>query len=189
MHAVQLYDRRKEKVKTYSGGMKRRLNLIAGLLHDPPLLLCDEPTVGVDPQSRNAIFEYLTTLNRNGKTIVYTTHYMEEAERLCQRIAILDEGKVIAEGTLDTLLHSLPYNESILILRNDTTVQNIGLFRRFGPVTDLTDSFELEPGEKFRLSEFFSLLEQQNIDPRYVEIRKPTLEELFLHLTGRRLRD
>jgi len=90
LRAVELYDRRKDKVSTFSGGMKRRLNLIASLLHDPSLLLCDEPTVGVDPQSRNAIFDYLEMLNREGKTIVYTTHYMEEAERLCTRIAIID---------------------------------------------------------------------------------------------------
>src|SRR5437879_8073539 len=104
LHSVQLYDRRKDKVKTFSGGMKRRLNLIAGLLHDPDILLCDEPTVGVNPQSRNAIFEYLTGLNRQGKTIIYTTHYMEEAERLCGRIAIIDSGRIIADGTLDELL-------------------------------------------------------------------------------------
>jgi ABC-2 type transport system ATP-binding protein len=94
LESVQLYDRRKDKVKTFSGGMKRRLNLISSLLHDPPLLLCDEPTVGVDPQSRNAIFDYLQMLNQQGKTIVYTTHYMEEAERLCNRIAIIDSGKI-----------------------------------------------------------------------------------------------
>lgn len=97
LHAVQLFDRRKDKVKTFSGGMKRRLNLVASLLHEPEILLCDEPTVGVDPQSRNAIFDYLQSLNKQGKTIVYTTHYMEEVERLCNRIAIIDAGKVIAE--------------------------------------------------------------------------------------------
>jgi ABC-2 type transport system ATP-binding protein len=189
LHAVQLYDRRKDKVKSYSGGMKRRLNLIASLLHDPPLLLCDEPTVGVDPQSRNAIFDYLTMLNRGGKTIVYTTHYMEEVERLCQRIAILDEGKIIAEGTIDALLHSLPYEESISIVKNDVTRPKIDLFRRFGPVTDRQESFELAPEKTIRLSDFFSLLEKENIDCKWVDIRKPTLEELFLRLTGRRLRD
>jgi len=98
LNAVELYERRKDKVKSFSGGMKRRLNIIASLLHDPKVLLCDEPTVGVDPQSRNAIFEFLTFLNKQGKTIIYTTHYMEEAERLCSRIGIIDHGKIIALG-------------------------------------------------------------------------------------------
>lgn len=93
LNAVGLYDRRKEEVKNFSGGMKRRLNLIAALLHKPKVLLCDEPTVGVDPQSRNAIFDFLEKLNSEGLTIVYTTHYMEEAERMCNRVAIIDSGK------------------------------------------------------------------------------------------------
>ena len=99
--AVQLTARRKDQVKTFSGGMQRRLNLAAALLHRPKLLLCDEPTVGVDPQSRNAIFEYLERLNREGLTIIYSTHYMEEATRLCSRIGIIDQGKILALGTLD----------------------------------------------------------------------------------------
>jgi len=90
-------------VKTYSGGMKRRLNLAAGLLHDPDILLLDEPTVGVDPQSRNAIFDNLEELKRRGKALLYTTHYMEEVERLADRIVIIDHGKVIADDTLDGL--------------------------------------------------------------------------------------
>jgi ABC-2 type transport system ATP-binding protein len=113
LHAVELYERRKDKVKTFSGGMKRRLNIIASLLHDPKVLLCDEPTVGVDPQSRNAIFDFLTSLNKQGMTIIYTTHYMEEAERLCSRIGIIDHGKIIALGTLDKLLEKLSYEKSI----------------------------------------------------------------------------
>src|SRR5215211_5915403 len=102
--AVQLTDRRRDLVKTYSGGMQRRLNLIAALLHRPKLLLCDEPTVGVDPQSRNAIFDFLERLNRDGLTVIYSTHYMEEATRLCSRIGIIDHGKLLALGTLDNLL-------------------------------------------------------------------------------------
>jgi len=102
--AAQLEDRRHSFVKNFSGGMQRRLNLVAALLHHPKLLLCDEPTVGVDPQSRNAIFEYLQKLNREGVTIIYSTHYMEEAERLCSRIGIIDHGKILALGTLEELL-------------------------------------------------------------------------------------
>ena len=97
---VELADRLRDKVKTFSGGMKRRLNLAAGLLHDPDILLLDEPTVGVDPQSRNAIFDNLEVLKRRGKALLYTTHYMEEAERLADRIVVIDHGRVIADDTL-----------------------------------------------------------------------------------------
>jgi ABC-2 type transport system ATP-binding protein len=100
---VGLADRAREKVKAFSGGMKRRLNLAAGLLHDPDILLLDEPTVGVDPQSRNAIFGNLEELKRRGKALLYTTHYMEEAERLADRIVVIDHGKVVADDTLDGL--------------------------------------------------------------------------------------
>jgi ABC-2 type transport system ATP-binding protein len=189
LESVQLYDRRKDKVKTFSGGMKRRLNLISSLLHDPPLLLCDEPTVGVDPQSRNAIFDYLQMLNQQGKTIVYTTHYMEEAERLCNRIAIIDAGKIVVEGTLDQLLEKLSYQESISILRNPTTTEKIDIFRQFGTLIDENDHYELKPKEGFQFSAFFSAIEQNGISYKLVEMHKPTLEALFLHLTGRRLRD
>jgi len=103
MELVGLADRMKDLVKTYSGGMKPRLNLAAGLLHDPDILLLDEPTVGVDPQSRNAIFDNLEELKRRGKALLYTTHYMEEVERLADRIVIIDHGKVIADDTLEGL--------------------------------------------------------------------------------------
>ena len=97
---VGLADRSRDRVKTFSGGMKRRLNIAAALLHDPELILLDEPTVGVDPQSRNAIFDNLEELKRRGKTLLYTTHYMEEAERLCDRVVILDHGRVLANETV-----------------------------------------------------------------------------------------
>jgi linearmycin/streptolysin S transport system ATP-binding protein len=103
---VGLSDRARERVKAFSGGMKRRLNLAAGLLHDPDVLLLDEPTVGVDPQSRNAIFDNLEELKRRGKALLYTTHYMEEAERLADRIVVIDRGKVVANDTLAGLYAS-----------------------------------------------------------------------------------
>jgi ABC-2 type transport system ATP-binding protein len=105
---VGLGDRERDLVKTFSGGMKRRLNLAAGLLHDPDILLLDEPTVGVDPQSRNAIFDNLEELKRRGKALLYTTHYMEEVERLAERIVVIDHGRVIADDTLSSLQTRLP---------------------------------------------------------------------------------
>jgi ABC-2 type transport system ATP-binding protein len=107
LNFVGLYERRKDRVKTFSGGMQRRLNIAIALMHSPKFLLMDEPTVGVDPQSREHIFETIEQLREQGTTMLYTTHYMEEAERLCQQIAILDEGRIIAHGTLSQLLAML----------------------------------------------------------------------------------
>ncbi len=189
LNAVELYERRKDKVKTFSGGMKRRLNMIASLLHDPKVLLCDEPTVGVDPQSRNAIFDFLTSLNKHGKTIIYTTHYMEEAERLCSRIGIIDHGKIIALGTINKLLEKLAYEETIAIIKNPATVNNQATFEKFGSLLEEDDHYELKPAKGFLLSKFFADIEKQGIKYSWVELQRPTLEALFLQLTGRRLRD
>src|SRR5580698_7346408 len=115
LNLVALSDRAGHKVGTFSGGMKRRLNLAAALLHDPQILLLDEPTVGVDPQSRNAIFENLEALKKRGKTLLYTTHYMEEAERLCDRVVIIDHGKVIADDTPRGLSRMLPLSNVLTI--------------------------------------------------------------------------
>jgi ABC-2 type transport system ATP-binding protein len=189
LHAVELYERRNDKVKTFSGGMKRRLNMIASLLHDPIVLLCDEPTVGVDPQSRNAIFDFLTSLNKQGKTIIYTTHYMEEAERLCSRIGIIDHGKIIALGTIDELLEKLAYEETISIIKNPSTTTNQSVFEEFGTILEEDDHYELKPAEGFLLSKFYAGIERQGLKYSWVELQRPTLEALFLQLTGRRLRD
>jgi len=112
---VGLNDRARDRVKVFSGGMKRRLNLAAGLLHDPEILLLDEPTVGVDPQSRNAIFDNLEQLKKQGKALLYTTHYMEEAERLADRIVVIDHGKVIADDTLQGLTRAGGSLESVFL--------------------------------------------------------------------------
>ncbi len=189
LNRVQLFERRKDKVKNFSGGMKRRLNLAAGLLNDPKILLCDEPTVGVDPQSRNAIFEYLQKLNEEGKTIIYTTHYMEEAERLCSRIAIIDGGKIITSGTLAKLLELLPYDQTILINKSKEVESKIEIFKSLGTLINEQEKYELKPNDGLKLSEFFKILESNSIDYSSVDLHKPTLEALFLHLTGRRLRD
>ena len=189
LNRVELYERRKDKVKGFSGGMKRRLNIAAGLLHDPAVLLCDEPTVGVDPQSRNAIFDYLEKLNSEGKTIIYTTHYMEEAERLCSRIAIIDHGKIITSGSLDKLIQLLPYKQTIQINKNHVTETKKELFNKFGAIIDGQEMYELTPFDNIKFSEFFKAMEDNGIAYNYIDIQKPTLEALFLHLTGRRLRD
>lgn len=187
--AAQLQDRRRDKVRTYSGGMKRRLNIVGAILHRPQLLLCDEPTVGVDPQSRNAIFEFLQQLNAKGMTIAYSTHYMEEATRLCSRIGIIDHGRLLALGTLDELLLQLPFSEQIRIARNAETAPHLATFARLGEVTTTEDMFVLTPAAQTRLSEFFGLAEKAGLANRHFQITRPSLESVFLQLTGKTLRD
>ncbi|MES1168921.1 MAG: ATP-binding cassette domain-containing protein, partial [Oleiharenicola lentus] len=187
--SVQLADRRREPVKNFSGGMQRRLNLAATLLHEPKLLLCDEPTVGVDPQSRNAIFELLEQLNRGGTTIIYSTHYMEETERLCSRIGVIDHGKILALGTLDELLARLPASEEIRFPREAATPELRAAAARFGALRDEGDDVHLTPTAGFKLSAFFAATEALGLPARLFTLARPTLENVFLQLTGRTLRD
>lgn len=189
LNMVGLFDRKKDKVESFSGGMKRRLNLAASILHDPKVILCDEPTVGIDPQSRNAIFDYLEKLNRDGKTIIYTTHYMEEAERLCTKIAIIDFGHIIAVGSLQQLLDNLNYKQTIIINKNQITTKFAKVFESFGKLIDEEDKFELQPTDDLKLSSFFNALETNGIEYSSINMKKPSLESLFLQLTGRSLRD
>jgi ABC-2 type transport system ATP-binding protein len=189
LNAVQLADRREDMVKTFSGGMQRRLNLAAALLHRPRLLLCDEPTVGVDPQSRNAIFDYLQELNRAGLTIIYSTHYMEEATRLCSRIGIIDHGKILALGTIDELLARLPFEEEV---RFPATAETAALARELGEqgATETIDGVHrFRPGPRYPMSSFYLLTERHALPPRLFTSQRPTLEALFLQLTGRVLRE
>lgn len=187
--AAQLDDRRRSLVRTFSGGMQRRLNLVAALLHRPKLLLCDEPTVGVDPQSRNAIFEHLQQLNRAGVTIIYSTHYMEEAERLCSRISIIDHGKILALGTLDELLTRLPFEDEITFPANPVTAPLATRLAAHGEVAAVDGTHRFRPRPGYPLSAFFALTESLGLPPRLFVSQRPTLEALFLHLTGRTLRD
>ncbi|MFZ1130426.1 MAG: ABC transporter ATP-binding protein [Terriglobales bacterium] len=190
---VGLLDRANDKVGTFSGGMKRRLNLAAALLHDPQLLLLDEPTVGVDPQSRNAIFENLEVLKKRGKTLIYTTHYMEEAERLCDRIVIVDHGKVVANDTLPALHRLLPVTnviaveldqadgfspEQMLALPEVKAAEVKQSTLRVG-VHDLARG---APGVLRWLSD-------HGHSYHHVSSEQPNLETVFLTLTGRSLRD
>lgn len=189
LNAAQLTDRRRDPVKTFSGGMQRRLNLVAAILHRPKLLLCDEPTVGVDPQSRNAIFDYLQQLNRAGVTIIYSTHYMEEAERLCSRIGIIDHGKILGLGTLDELLTRLPFEDEITFPDTPATAPLVGSLRAYGEVETIDGTHRFRPRAGYPLSAFFTLTESLGLSPRLFVSQRPTLEALFLHLTGRKLRE
>ncbi len=166
LHFAGLFERRKNRVKTYSGGMKRRLNLTIALLHDPPLLLLDEPTVGVDPQSRNAIFENIMALNKEGRTIVYTTHYMEEAQRLCDRVGIIDHGKLLALDTVKNLINKYGEESTIHVEYEDREEK----IQTQQPVKDLE-----------------RLVKQGGMQHFHVE--SPNLEGVFLKLTGKHLRD
>lgn len=187
---VQLKDRKKDPVKDFSGGMKRRLNLAASLLHDPEIVLCDEPTVGVDPQSRNAIFDMLSELNKSGKTIVYTTHYMEEAERLCSRLAIIDHGNIIAIGTLVELINLLNRKDTIKIQKTALTQDKLSVLREMGMVNEFDFYFELMPKDGYeKNSAIFGKLEEMGIPNDFIQISRATLEDVFLNLTGRSLRD
>jgi linearmycin/streptolysin S transport system ATP-binding protein len=194
LELVGLADRAHDRVKTYSGGMKRRLNLAAALLHDPQILLLDEPTVGVDPQSRNAIFDNLETLKGRGKTLVYTTHYMEEAERLCDRVIIIDHGKVVADDTLAGLYRLLPVT-NVLAVELDDGHKEVRL-----------DELEALPGVHSAQLEAGTLrvgvqdlatvtprllgwLVERGQPYRHVASERADLETVFLTLTGRSLRD
>ncbi|MFZ5497373.1 MAG: ABC transporter ATP-binding protein [Verrucomicrobiota bacterium] len=189
LEAMQLADRRRDLVQTFSGGMQRRLNIIASLLHRPKLLLCDEPTVGVDPQSRNAIFEFLERLNREGLTVIYSTHYMEEATRLCTRIGIIDHGRIHALGTLDELLLRLPFEEEIRFPLAGGTAALAERLGAHGAVERNGDHYRFRPHPGTRLSHFYGLSESLGLPARLFTSQRPTLEALFLHLTGRQLRE
>lgn len=184
-----LSDRSGELVKNLSGGMKRRLNMAAGLVHRPKLMLMDEPTVGVDPQSRNHIFEMIEQLHREGMSIIYTTHYMEEAERLCDRIAIVDHGKVIAQGTHAELVESAFGTRSQVLARFAGSEERVAAWvaARGGQTMDGLVQFTVE-----RPTEIAALLEgsaKAGLELIDVSLRQPNLESVFLHLTGRELRD
>jgi ABC-2 type transport system ATP-binding protein len=175
-----LEDRSRHRVSTYSGGMKRRLNIAVALIHKPEMLLLDEPTVGVDPQSRNHIFQWIEQLNREGLTILYTTHYMEEAQRLCQRVAIIDGGKLLALDTVDSLI----------------TKHGGGSLAQ-GTVDHVPSGVSL-PGklrggqwrhETATPLEEITRLTQAGVRFQTVQITRPDLESVFLALTGKTLRD
>ncbi len=186
---ARLKDRRGDPVKDFSGGMMRRLNIAVALIHGPRLLLCDEPTVGVDPQSRNAIFDTLQDLKAGGMTVIYSTHYMEEAERLCDRIAIIDQGRILRLDDLDGLLEELPPVNTVRVRKAVLDAERTAALEGFGEVRQETRTMALRPRDGFRLSAFYAWAEGEGLDPRDVQVERPTLENLFLRLTGRELRE
>ncbi|MGC5628809.1 ABC transporter ATP-binding protein [Georgenia sp. Z1344] len=193
LELIGLTDRAKDQTKNYSGGMQRRLNIGIGLLHRPELLILDEPTVGVDPQSRNSILESVEKLSVEGMAVLYTTHYMEEAERLCDRIAIVDAGRIQAEGTREELTRIVGGVDQIVLsgtgdteaaaaaLRELAAVEKVDVERRTLRLTVrdapavVADVVTRATGAGLTLSD--------------VEISRPDLESVFLHLTGKALRD
>ena len=188
--AVGLESRARTRVGTFSGGMKRRLNLAVSLVHGPRLLLLDEPTVGVDPQSRNLIFEEVRRLNREGMTVVYTSHYMEEVEALCSRVAIIDQGRVAACDTLPNLLQRLRG-----LVRVRMKGDPAALMRRLEALPDATaklaaGAVEIDSGDvKGTLIRLIGVMNEMNAEMLSLETEEPNLERVFLHLTGRGLRD
>jgi ABC-2 type transport system ATP-binding protein len=164
---VGLRPRGRDRVAGFSGGMQRRLNLAVALIHDPPLLLLDEPTAGVDPQSRNNILELVKSLASRGRTIVYTTHYMEEASRLCDRVGVIDHGRLLDVGTVGELVARHGGSASVVIERDD------------------------RPEERIATADPLRVISQSlsNGDVRGLRVERPDLEAVFLALTGRSLRD
>lgn len=186
---ASLQDRAEELVKNLSGGMRRRLNMAAGLIHRPKLVLMDEPTVGVDPQSRNRIFEMIEKLHGEGTAIIYTTHYMEEAERLCDRIAIVDHGRIIALGTNEDLVQNAFASRSQVLARFAGSAAGVSAWveQHGGRLVDSTAQFTVEhPTEIAGLLDDAAKAGLEVVD---ASLRRPNLESVFLHLTGRELRD
>jgi ABC-2 type transport system ATP-binding protein len=195
LEQIGLADRARNRVKTYSGGMKRRVNIGVGLLHRPSLLFMDEPTVGIDPQSRRAILDSVKALNQQGMTVFYTTHYMEEAEELSNRVGIIDHGDLIALGTQTELRRQVGENDT-LILHIDENQNGEALAEAARKIrgvlkADASDHSiaVIAPEAEEIMAPVITLANELGIKIRSVDIKEPDLEAVFLHLTGRALRD
>ena len=191
---VTLYDKKDVRSGTFSGGMKQRLSVAAGLLHEPQILFMDEPTTGLDPQSRIALRELTQKLNNTGISVVYTTHDMDEADKLCQRIAIMDHGKLIALGTPAELKVSQGHSNIIRLTLDRQTPELLDELRRLvGAVSASAEGKEVELRVK-RLKPHMvhgitELLERRHIEMNDMKIVEPTLEDVFIGLTKKELRD
>ncbi len=193
LRLVGLWDKRNLKVKTYSGGMKRRVNIASAILHDPKILLMDEPTVGVDPQSRNNIFELIERLNEDGMTIIYTTHYMEEAERLCDTIAIIDNGVVVAQGTLEELRKISGVKDTLTLKLKEVDDGLISEIRKSVPSLEVNGTPNILKVQCVDICNEISHVINgvQNVGGQIesIDTGKVNLETIFLKLTGKQLRD
>jgi ABC-2 type transport system ATP-binding protein len=194
LEIVGLVDRQNDLVKHFSGGMKRRLNIGVALLHEPEFIIMDEPTVGIDPQSRSYILETVKRLNKEkNMTVLYTSHYMEEVEFLCDRIYIMDQGHIIASGTKEEIKNILSAENTIEIKVdrvNDRFMDGLYNHPIINRVTVQDRSITvLTPKNVNVFADLFKLAEETNMVLKSVEIKTPTLEDVFLHLTGRALRD
>jgi ABC-2 type transport system ATP-binding protein len=194
LEQIGLTERQNDVVKTFSGGMKRRLNIGVALLHDPEILIMDEPTVGIDPQSRNYILEQVKRLNREkNMTILYTSHYMEEVEFLCDRIYIMDKGYIIASGTKDEIKSILSSESTILIKLDKSSPAFTEKLKELAFIKTVT-SYEktvtiVIPKEVHPFNQIFQLADETDAAIVTIDRQTPTLEDVFLHLTGRALRD
>lgn len=190
---IGLNGRIKDRVEKYSGGMKRRLNIGAALLHRPELLIMDEPTVGIDPQSRKHILDTVLELNRQGMTIIYTSHYMEEAEYLCNELCIMDEGKIIASGTQQELVELVKEKTQINIKLNKMDEEVVHFLKEINGVIDAKadeDKIALfGSNADVLLADIISEVLEKGWLIETIDVRKPNLETVFLHLTGKALRD
>ncbi|HEY7564729.1 MAG TPA: ABC transporter ATP-binding protein [Acidimicrobiia bacterium] len=193
LDVVGLADRAKDVTSEFSGGMKRRLNIGIGLLHSPELLILDEPTVGVDPQSRNSILEAVEQLSGAGMAVLYTTHYMEEAERLCDRVGIIDQGEVKAEGTRRELVQLVGQKDRVAIQGSGPLAEVARVLGAEEGVTEASADDErivlLVNDASSRLASLLSRAASAGLSVSGVEVEEPNLEAVFLHLTGRALRD
>jgi ABC-2 type transport system ATP-binding protein len=190
---VDLTDRADDRTSEYSGGMKRRLNIGLGLLNRPKLLVLDEPTVGVDPQSRNAILGSVERFREQGMAVLYTTHYMEEAERLCDRVGVIDEGKLMAEGTRRELVALVGQQDRVSLQATGDLVSAEAALRRLDAVVDASrreEGLELVVrAARTALPQILTTAAEAGADVTTVEVAEPNLEAVFLHLTGKALRD
>lgn len=190
---IGIKERLKDKVKTYSGGMKRRLNIGVALLHDPELIIMDEPTVGIDPQSRKHILDTVIGLNKKGMTVIYTSHYMEEVEYLCNRICIMDQGKIIAEGTKQELIERFDYSRDIKLKLENYTQSVLDRIENLDCVLSVNLQEDLvivkAKQDKNLLKNIIDLLNEDGVDIHSMDIDEANLETVFLQLTGRVLRD
>jgi ABC-2 type transport system ATP-binding protein len=192
LQLVGLTEHARRRVEHYSGGMKRRLNLAVGLLSEPRFLMLDEPTVGVDPQSRNAIFENIQALNQGGLTILYTTHYMEEAELLCHRVAIMDEGRIVALDTPQNLINTLGTGIIHIGVKDvdEGRLARLQALPRVKAVARRDDALAFETVDAQRaLLDIIGLFNETDTPMTSLEILEPNLESVFIQLTGKQLRD